>query len=71
MSFPIKNGDFPVRYVKLPEGIDRLSLPIQVLHSWRLRSPGSAEFKERTVEARRAELGFAAKRRVNFATSSE
>ena len=21
MSFPIKNGDFPVRYVKLPEGI--------------------------------------------------
>ena len=61
-------------YVKLPEGIDRLSLPIQVLHSsWRLRSPGSAEFKERTVEARRAELGlgFAATRRVNFATSSE
>ena len=21
MDFPIKNGDFPVRYVKLPEGI--------------------------------------------------
>jgi len=20
VSFPIKNGDFPVRYVKLPEG---------------------------------------------------
>ena len=22
MDFPIKNGDFPVRYVKLPEGIN-------------------------------------------------
>ena len=21
VDFPIKNGDFPVRYVKLPEGI--------------------------------------------------
>ena len=23
VSFPIKNGDFPVRYVKLPEGINQ------------------------------------------------
>ena len=23
VDFPIKNGDFPVRYVKLPEGISR------------------------------------------------
>ena len=24
VGFPIKNGDFPVRYVKLPEGISSL-----------------------------------------------
>ena len=30
VSFPIKHGDFPVRYVKLPEGM--------FLHSSRLKS---------------------------------
>jgi hypothetical protein len=24
VDFPIKNGDFPVRYVKLPEGNEKL-----------------------------------------------
>ena len=28
VDFPMKNGDFPVRYVKLPEGIDGLDLII-------------------------------------------
>ena len=27
MDFPIKNGDFPVRYVKLPEGIPPIGAP--------------------------------------------
>ena len=48
VSFPIGNGDFPVRYVKLPEGTShtwiyiahvdlRHTLPVRILsHMWDL-----------------------------------
>jgi len=30
VDFPIKNGDFPVRYVKLPEGTDEIGHAVVV-----------------------------------------
>ena len=32
VSFPIKHGDFPVRYVSLPEGIHWLAAYFSWLH---------------------------------------
>ena len=45
MSFPIKNGDFPVRYVKLPEG--NLDVPdtksLEVLLAEALLAPAAQQ----------------------------
>ena len=40
VDFPIKNGDFPVRYVKLPEG------------NWVVMFDGKAQVQESRVWAR-------------------
>ena len=39
MDFPIKNGDFPVRYVKLPEGSSRNSILCWLAGQFPLQTP--------------------------------